>query len=317
MTVSNQNPCNKGNNLLLDCRREINSRKIIKIGDSKAAITAREEKEVNRNHKVCCLLKARDSNDFYNSLNLYIAIDANCKATEIEKKVVVLTDKGNELVKALKGISDCLEIVKSKAGELKNKACDIQTQVNDKCNTKQLKILEDHFKNDHCFDSEGKFGNADLSSFEKITEYIVTSTKSILSNSDTAYQSSRKIKGIQTFSDVAALKERTKAVGKCLIDFKKDIDNNLSSTENSYNEAKKEINECVKEVALKTMIEHTVTSCYEGLAATLDFACNKSPCDPYPTTTIDEICKKVTERACNPKSGSDPCVELKMPPAHA
>lgn len=292
--MSNQtDPCDKNKSLLLDCKRELNSRKILKEGEAKAAYTKKKEKISDRNHKVCCLLKAKESHDFYCNIDIYVAIDAGNKAESISTKIGELTGKSKELKKALVDVSKCLKGIKSKAAELVNKVCEIDTQFKDSCNLEQKNILEEHFKNEKCFDSEGVCDGYDLSCFENIVCCMKDKTQEIWTKADGAFDSSVNIAGIQTFSDVASLKDSTSTIIQCLTDFKNDIDKNVGTTDTGVKEAKKEISACVKEVATNTMVEHTCTSMFESTAATLDFACK--PCDPKPETTIDEICCKILE----------------------
>lgn len=299
MSTTTHNPCDKNTSLLLDCKRELAARKTLKTGAAVSAYVLKKEKIDNRNHKICCLLKAEESHALYRNIDIYLGIDAGCKADEINKKVTDLTAKSKDLGKAMMEVTKCLKTIKEKAAELKNKVCNIDTAIKDSCNKAQLQILNTHFTEEHCFDPEGLFDGADLNTFEEIVICMVTQTQKIWTKADAAFNSSVSIAGIQTFSDVAALKDRSKLVIKCLGDFKKDLDKNLGSTEMSLKEAKKEISTCVKETAVNTMNEHLATATFEGTAATLDFACN--PCDPAPTMTIEEICEKVMNNACSPK----------------
>lgn len=299
MSTTTKNPCDKNNSLLLDCKRELDTRKTLKGGTAVSSIILKQEKIINRDNKICCFLKAEQSHTLYRNLNIYLGIDANCKADEIKSKVTDLSVSSKELGKKMVEVTKCLKTIKEKAAELKNKVCDIDTAIKDSCNKTQLQILNSHFTQEDCFDSKGLFGGIELSNMEDIVSCMVDQTKDIWKKADNAFKSSVSIAGIQTFSDVTALKERSMMVIKCLGDFKKDLDSNVSSTETNIKEAQKEMITCIKEVALNTMNEHLATSTFEGTAATLDFACD--PCNPASEMTIEDICDKVMNNACEPK----------------
>ena len=288
-------PCGQNKDIMLPCKKELKSEKILLQGAAEAAKKVKETFEANRNNKVCYMLKADETARLYRNIDIYVAIDANTRAETIEKNIDDLVKKSSDLEKAISEAVKCIKTIKHKAAELKAKACDLDTQTKDSCNQQQLTILDAHFSEKCKVSAPG--GTGDFFDFKAIVAHVLTKTGEIYKNADTAFNSAVSIAGIQTFSNVKSLKEMSKQMTLCIKDFKKDVDTNVKTGDDELKKAQEELAKSVKEVSLKTMEEHKESVKYEGVAFTLDFVCDPG-CEDCGDKDITEICCKVMNTFC-------------------
>ena len=299
-----QDPCGKDKDILCECKTAMIDEVTLLEGVADAAVTTKDSKVETRDNKVCCVLKAEETSTIYRNIDYYVAIDANCRTEQIEKKVDDLTKKSDDLNKAIQEAVKCIKNIKSKTSELKAKACDLDTEIKDSCNKQQLGILNKHFKTKcQARKPDGNGENDCFEDFEAIASYIKEQTGLIWEKADKSFNDAVSISGIQTFSNVKSLKELSKTVAVCAKDFKKNIDDNIKSSADELKKAQDELATCVKEVSTKTMEEHAATTLYEGNAFALDFICWPD-CDNE--EDISELCCKVMETLCSDIECGDP-----------
>ena len=296
-TGQGTSPCEESKDILLPCKKELCSEKTIQKGVAKAAMTTKETYIANRNNKVCYVLKADETTRLYRNIDYYVAIDANTRSETIEKSIDDLVKKSADLDKAIGEAVKSIKMIKDKSVELKAKACDLDTQRKDSCNTQQLNILNNHFlsTNNKCVVVSPGDVTTPFQDFNAIVEYLLTKTGIVYSGADEAFKSAVSIAGIQTFSNFKSLKELSKQLTLCIKEFKKNIDDNIKSNAEDLKKAQDDLAKSVQEVSLRTLDEHKESVKYEGIAFTVDFICNPV-CDNL--GDIDELCCKVMKTFC-------------------
>ncbi len=298
-------PCDQSKDIMLPCKKDLKSQKIAWRGVASAARTTKDTYIANRDNKVCCVIKADETTRLYRNIDFYVGIDANCKAEVIEKNIDDLLKKSGDLEKAIAEAVKCIKLIKDKAIELKAKACELDTQSKDSCNSTQLSILNTHFS-DKCSDivvtngTDGIDGtDGGVGAFSAILKDIITRTGVVCQKADKAFSSAVSIAGIQTFSNIKSLKDMSKQVTLVIKDFKKDTDANVKTSADELKKAQDELAAAIKDVSLKTLEEHKESVKYEGVAFTMDFLCEPT-CDDG---DITELCCKVMSTFC----GTDCC----------
>ena len=297
-------PCGKGRDLLCECKTALISEVELLSGAAKSATTARKSKEETIDKKVCCVLKAEETHKVYTNIDYYVAIDAACKTEEIEKNVSEHIKKATKLNDAVKEAVKCLQSIKTKAVELKAKACELDTQIKDECNRPQLDVLNQFFKNKCKVDKAE--GGSQFEDFSEIIEYLGSSANKIYDKSNKTFNDGVSISGIQTFSNIDSLKDLSKATTICAQEFKKDIDENVKSSAEKVKTSHSELASCIKDSSLKEIEEHKHSSKYEGVAFTLDFVCCDCKADcRCENVDIDDICCKVMATFCKESNCED------------
>ena len=306
-------PCGKDRDILCQTKTALIDEVKMLDGIAEAAVTNRESQEVVRNSQVCCVLKAQETHTFYRHIDYYVAIDASSKTEHIEKNIGDLIKKSDDLSKAINEAVKCINGIKAKTVELKAKACDLDTQMKDSCNSQQLNILNNHFSSKcevvkpNNISPQDCYGN-----FSEIASDIIGKTDETWSAADSAFNNAVSIAGIQTFSNVESLKELSKTVAASVKEFKKNVDENIKSSEGEVKKAQEELSKAVKEVTTKTMEEHKDTTKYEGTAFALEFVCQPD-CDKE--DDIATICEKVMITLCgDPNAPQTPPMKFKRYP---
>ena len=293
--------CDQKKDIMLPCKKDLKSQKIAWRGVASAARTTKDTYIANRDNKVCCVIKADETTSLYRNIDFYVAIDANCKAEVIEKSIDDLLKKSGDLEKAIAEAVKSIKLIKDKAIELKAKACDLDTQSKDSCNSQQLIILNNHFA-DKCSDivvPDDTGNDGEKGVFSAILKDIINKTGVVCRKADKAFSSAVSIAGIQTFSNIKSLKEMSKQVTLVIKDFKKDVDANVKTSTDELKKAQDDLAAAVKDVSLKTLEEHKESVKYEGVAFTMDFLCDPI-CDDG---DITDLCCKVMSTFC----GTDCC----------
>jgi len=299
-----ENPCEQNKDILLPLKKDIIYEKTTQKGLAEAAKKIKQTHTANRDSRVCNVIKADETSRLYRAIDYYVAIDANTRAETIEKNIDDLVKKSGDLEKAIGEVTKSIMLIKDKVKELKAKACDLDTQVQDSCNSQQLAILNPHFAA-KCRVSDPNGKESQYPDFSSIIQSVSKKTGFVFENVDKASNTAVSIAGIQSFSHIKSLKEISKLLTLSIKDFKKDIDSNIKSGDDELKKAHDELAKSVKEVTLKSLDEHKESVKYEGVAFTLDFFCNPN-CEGE--KDIKEICCEVMKTFCEKKE-SDACGE--------
>ncbi len=293
--------CENSSGILLDYKKSLNSEKKDKQGTAEAACKTKDGQLKARNSKVCILLKSEEASRFYRNLDLYAAIDATCTIEGIQKNVDEQIKKSDDLSKALAEASKLIKGIKDKAAELKAKACDLDTQLNDDCNKEQLRILNCNFY-ERCGYKEGL--NKDNAFFLTAGD-LIKNAKAISTQASKTFNASAEISGIQTFSNVKSLKDMAKSLVDTIKAFKTDVDTNVKDRAGDVGKAQEDLAKTIKDLATKTLEEHKVTASYEGVAFTLDFVCNDDRCKDVPPLN-GNLCDDFMNCFCDGAKSSPP-----------
>lgn len=310
---NNQNngndPCGGNRDVLCQYKTALINEVKELFGKADASETLKETKEAVRDSKVCCVLKADETSRFYRNIDFYVAIDANSKAEQIAKNVDEIVKRSENLTKAIGEMVKLIKNLKTKSRELKDKACELDTQIKDSCNQQQLNILNSQFSSDKAKCSVKRPGTEKgFMNFTEIASYIESGTKVVWKNADDAFKNAVSISGIQTFSNLKSLKELSKTMATCANEFKKNIDENVKNSTEDLKKAQEELAASVKEVSLKTVEGHKETTLYEGAAFALEFVCDPECCS---NESISKLCAEVTRNSCGDvkEVPTDPCGE--------
>jgi hypothetical protein len=290
--------CEQTKDILLECKKAMQDEKKQKQGSAEAALETRVGQLETRDSKVCILLKSEEASRFYRNLDLYAAIDATCTVEAVQKNVDDQIKKSDDLSKALAEASKCIKIIKDKAAELKAKACDFDTQLNDDCNKEQLRILNCNFF-ERCSYKEG-FTKDDA--FEKMAIEVIEKAKAVSIQAAKTFHASAEISGIQTFSNVKSLKDMSKSLVDTIKAFKTDVDTNVKDRAGEVTKAQEDLAKAVKDLATKTLERNKATTIYEGVAFTLEFVCDDDRCKGVPSLEdIPNLCNAFTNCFCSPE----------------
>lgn len=288
--------CETTKDILLECKKAMQNEKKEKQGTAEASCKTKEGQQLTRTSKVCILLKSEEASRFYRNLDLYAAIDATCTIEAVQKNVDDQIKKSDELSKALAEASKMIKVIKDKAAELKAKACDLDTQLNDDCNKEQLRILNCNFYK-RCGYQEG-FTEDDA--FKKMATGLIEKAITVNSQASKTFNASAEISGIQTFSNVKSLKDMSKSLVDTIKAFKSDVDTNSKDRAGEVIKAQEDLAKVVKDLATKSLEQNKATTSYEGIAFTLDFVCKKDRCKDVPSLNdIPNLCTEVMGCFCD------------------
>ncbi len=288
--------CLKKKDILLEYRKYLQSIKTEKLGVAKAAEKTTEGYEQDRNGKVCFVLKAEEAARFYRNIDLYVGIQASCVADAVQKNVEDQIKKSDDLAKALQEVSKSLKTLKDKAAELKAKACELDTQIKDDCNREQLRILNCNFEQNCGYPKSG-----DAEAFTALAEQLISISIGVNSQASKVFNDSAQIAGIQTFSNVKSLKDMSKMIAEAVKAFKADVDTNAKDRSAEESKDREELGKAVKELTVKKLEQNKATTCFEGIAFTVDVLCGEDTCNI--DDTLPGICEEVMSCFCKTPDG--------------
>lgn len=288
--------CLKKKDILHDYKKHLQNNKTEKNGIAEAAKETTKGYLQDRNGKVCFVLKAEEAVRFYRNIDLYVGIQSTCVAEAAQKNVDEQIKKSDDLAKALQEVSKSLKTLKDKAAELKAKACELDTQLKDDCNREQLRILNCNFEQTCGYPKSGT-----TEAFTALAEQLIDISKAVCSQASKTFNDSAQIAGIQTFSNVKSLKDMSKMIGDAVKSFKTDVDTNVKDRSADETKDREELAKAVKELTVKKLEQNKATTCFEGIAFTVDFLCSEDNC--LIDDTIPGICAEVMSCFCETPDG--------------
>ncbi len=251
--------------------------------------TLKRSKKTIKRYKICCLKRAQESNELYNSIMTCVVM-SNSKKTEIIKsKVDELIAKDGDIENLIKESSKLISELKAKMEEANTAACNMKTCVENKFLTK-LKKLSATKRTD------------DDKKFEKLFNDILAKNKKVNDKVENAFESVVSIAGLQTFVNTESLKENTDQLSEAMATLKGCIETNIGSTAEEVIAIREELNTVVAELAQLTCDEHMLGATVEGLNLVETFICTGS-CDD---DCID-VCKAFNECKSVPEPDDDDC----------
>lgn len=239
--------------------------------------TLKKSKRTVKGYKICCLKRAHETYELYNSMMTCVVIE-NYKKTEIIKtKVDELIVKDGDIEKMIKDSSKLINELNIKMGEANKAACDMKTCVENKFLTKLKKLPE---KKRTKFDQE----------FEKLFYDIMAKNKTVNDKVVNAFESVVSIAGLQTFVNTESLKENTDLLTEAMKTLKDCIVANIGSTEGEVTTIRGELNTVIEELAKLKCDVKMEGAKVDGLTLVENFICN-TECDDE----CLDVCKEFNE----------------------
>ena len=195
--------------------------------------TQQKAKETVRAYKICCLDKAKQSNQFYNDIYTCITLGNYKKATIVQKNVDDYIKKDGDIEKLIKESSAQINELRIKIEEAHNEACAMSNCVKNKLFPKKGKSYKGDGKN----------------KIEESLKEIMEKTKKLDEKGQNAFDSIVTLAGIQTFTNTEGLKQFVTAFIDKIKIFKDSIDANIKSTGEEVTTLRTELNTVVEELA--------------------------------------------------------------------
>ncbi len=239
--------------------------------------TLKKSKKTIKGYKICCLKRAHESYELYNSMMTCVVIE-NYKKTEIIKtKVDELIVKDGDIEKLIKESSKLINELNLKMGEANKAACDMKNCVENKFLTKLKKL------------SDKKRTDADQD-FEVLFYKIMEKNKKVNDKVVNAFESAVSIAGLQTFVNTESLKENTDQLTAAMKTLKDCIVANIGSTEGEVTAIRGELNTVVEDLAQLKCDEKMEAAKVAGLTLVEEFICD-TDCDDE----CLDVCKEFNE----------------------
>jgi len=266
----------EGLKVIKDEKRAAESSKIAKE-------TLKRSKNTIKGYKICCLKRAQESYELYNSI-MTCVVTGNSKKTEIIKtKVDELIIKDGDIEKMIKESSKLISELKVKMTEANTAACNMKTCVESKILTKLKKL------------SASKRTDEDKK-FEKWFNDIIVKNKTVTDKVENAFESVVSIAGLQTFVNTESLKENTDQLTEAMTTLQDCIEGNIESTGGEVATFREELNTVVAELAQLKCDAKMEGAKVKGLKLVEDFIC-EADCDDECLDVCKEFneCKEVPE----------------------
>lgn len=251
--------------------------------------TLKRSKKTIKGYKICCLKRAQESYELYNSMMTCVVIETSKKTEIIKTKVDELIVKDSEIEKLIKESSKLISELNVKMGEANTAACDMKTCVENKFLTK-LKKLPDKKRTDLDRD------------FEVLFYKIMDKNKTVNDKVVNAFESVVSIAGLQTFVNTESLKENTDALTTAMETLKGCIETYIGSTKGEVTTIREELNIVVAELAQLKCDEKMEGAKVDGLNLIQTFIC-KAECDDE----CLDVCKEFNACKEEPDPDEEDC----------
>ena len=96
----------------------------------------------------------------------------------------------------------------------------------------------------------------------------------------------------------------SKMIADAVKAFKTDVDANVKDRSAEESKDREELAKAVKELTVKKLEQNKATTCFEGIAFTIDFLCGDDPCNIE--GNIPDICDDVMACFCEGSSSKTP-----------
>ena len=279
--------------ILQKCKKDLCVEKVAAGSERAASETKVNSGKGDEQYKICCVVKADETNTFYRNFKFCIGTSTSKDAEQIQGKVKELIDKDKALKKKFKDLVKLIKETKTKMEGVLEVACRLDRckEEEQRCNLDLYKALEDGIPN----------------LWDRL-EHIKDHAETCYGKITLAFDAAIDIAGILTFSDVDSLEDLGKKLNELLVELNKDCEENLKSSAAEEAKANDELNKVLQELSI-SRFEHCVATAKEsGLCDVFDFICDPE-CDEKDPGRIREICEKFTDDL-PPDDKNDPCDEL-------
>ncbi len=226
------------------------------MSDQKADETTKQSKEAAKGYKICCLDRAKETNEVYQDLYSCVVLGQYKKTEIIQKNIDDYIKKDDDIEKLIGESSKLLNDLCTKILEANDELCTMSNCIKNKLLSKSSKLAD-----------------KDKTKVEDCLEEITTTTKKLVDKGRNAVESIVTIAGIQTFTNTQSLKAFVDVLMEKMKNFKECTEANITSTEAEITLSREELNTIMEELAQIECDATAQGATVEGLQLLIDFVC--------------------------------------------
>ncbi len=241
-----------------NCKKVLCLEKVANQSITDAKCIDYERGKKDKQYKICCLVKAKETNCEYWNLDFHVGVGAIKEASLIDDMIKGLEEKNTTLLNLYKETVKSIKDVKTKLDAACDEACKLE-----RC------IEEEKTCNKDLYNSLNKIDGI-WETVNGIKDHADRCCKSI----GETFNKSVDIAGIITFTNISSLSAFGKNLKDLMAEFRSDIDKNVTSSKTEVEKSQKELTESINSLTVTKYekcdaISDTVAACH-----ILDFVCN-------------------------------------------
>ncbi len=288
------------------CKEKValNSAKDAKVIDFNA------QKDIVQRYKICCLVKAEETNKLYRHVDYQVAIRSVKESKLIQEKVKGMGDMYTALDKNFKDLVKKIQDTKKKMEDAVEAAEKLDRCIDEeeRCNPGLFQVLGE-VKVETSGPSTDPPGNGETDIWTFINDKVKSKTDDCYDKLLDAYDASIEVAGIMTFINIDSLKPGADKVAELVAGFRKDIEENTKSSAGAMDTATKELAKSMEEMVAIRFEKCAAVTQAQGVANTYSWLCDPE-CPEDGDETLRDICEQL-KAGCDTGTagGEDECEE--------
>lgn len=259
------------------------------------------------NERKCLFRYSEENYRRYRNLDIVLGTELGKTNEVVKENVTLYKDLNKKLSEKLKGIAKGVKEAKTKFGDLKKAACDLDSCLRDSCNQTQRRAITGKGNGD-CPDQE--VIDACRDSDKTLTE-LVCMPKALSIDIDSIFKAAHDVVGIQVFTNIDTLEPLQKSLDEKAKAFKTHISDVVKARETDIKDLQTGLVKSVEEITKAAMARNNARARFEGLFDAAKFLCcpkcgclkpdDTRPCDPRLKPSekcICDICEEVKKAFC-------------------
>lgn len=260
------------------------------------------------NDRKCLYVYTEENYRKYRNFDITVGTELATTNEAVKTNVATYKDWNKKLADTLKNIAKNVKDAKTRFGDLKKAACDLDSCYKDSCNASQRKALTGKTAED-CKD-QPKIPDACAGS-DKTIEELICMPKALSSDIDSIFKAAYDVVGIQVFTNIDTLEPLQKGLDEKSKTFKTHIGEIARTREGDLKKLQEDLVKSVQEITKAAIDRNNSRSNYEAYYDAANYlCCPKCRCLKQPDDKICEprlkesekcicdICEEVKETFC-------------------
>lgn len=291
-----------------------------KLYESASEVSKQEKKfegeNLVYNDKKCLYVYTEENYRKFRNLDITVGTELTQTNESIKANVTMYKDWNKKLSDTLKNIAKGIKDAKTKFGDLKKAACDLDSCYKDSCNASQRRALTGKSA-EECKD-QPKIPDACAGSDKTITE-LICMPKALASDIDSIFKSAHDVVGIQVFSNIETLEPLQKGLDEKSKIFKGHVGDITKTREGDLKKLQDDLVKSVQEITKAANDRNNARSNYEAYYDAANYlCCPKCRCLKQPDDKICEPRLKESEKCicdiCGEVKETFCCSDSETPP---
>lgn len=305
--MAKENTSTPTRDILDKCKLDLCKEKVaLKSSTGAKAIDFNAQKDIVQRYKICCLVKAEETNKLYRHVDYQVAVKSVKESKLIQDKVKGLGEMYKTLDKDFKDLIKKIQDTKKKMEDAVEAAEKLDRCIDEeeRCNPGLFNVL-----GDVVIETSGLGAptdpqtNGEIDIWTFINDRVKAKTDHCYDKLLDAYDASINIAGIMTFINVDSLKPGADKVAELVGGFKKDIDENTKSSAAAMDSASKEMVKTMEEMTAIRFEKCAAVTQTKGVSDTYDWLCEPE-CPENGDEILKGICGELQKNCLTEGTGS-------------